>query len=248
MFVNATPGDKLLKMLQETESIHRISDNCRIKFVSESGIKLKHILQKKDPFEGKCKANDCVPCRNPSDENKENSKCRRNRIVYECKCKSCGIEGKHRVYHGETVRNLYIRSKEHYSALRRQCETNFMYKHVKEEHNGNLHDIQFEWKVIGQYPKPLSRQLSEAIHIEHKKEDENLNSKNEYFRQNIQRIGLNQDMDQQCGYCGRCFVKIEELENHEKAIHTRYTCKECDYKSFGTSDLKIHMQIVHRNV
>ena len=62
MFVEATKDDKLLKMLKATEETHKISDDCRIKFVSKSGIKLKHILETKNPFKSKCHASDCKPC------------------------------------------------------------------------------------------------------------------------------------------------------------------------------------------
>ena len=62
MFVEATVDDKLLKMLRETESVHKISDECRIKFVSKSGVKLKHILEKRDPFQSRCGESNCKPC------------------------------------------------------------------------------------------------------------------------------------------------------------------------------------------
>ena len=56
MFVEATPDDKLIKMLRETESRLRISDKSRIKFVSKTGVKIVNLLQRKDPFEGNCKS------------------------------------------------------------------------------------------------------------------------------------------------------------------------------------------------
>ena len=36
MFVEATKDNKLLKMLEATEEVHKISDYCRVKFVSKS--------------------------------------------------------------------------------------------------------------------------------------------------------------------------------------------------------------------
>ena len=64
MFVEATENDKLLKMFKETEETHKISESQRIKFVSKSGIKLKHILERKDPFSSQCIDNECKPCVN----------------------------------------------------------------------------------------------------------------------------------------------------------------------------------------
>ena len=78
MFVDATPGDKLLKMFRETEDKYRISDECRIKFVAKSGIKLKHILVKKDPFENYC---DCKPYLNALAGGITKPNCKKNRIT-----------------------------------------------------------------------------------------------------------------------------------------------------------------------
>ena len=54
MYVEATPDDKLIKMIRHTESMHKISETQRIKFVSKSGVKLVNLLQRKDPFEQNC--------------------------------------------------------------------------------------------------------------------------------------------------------------------------------------------------
>ena len=139
MFVEATPGDKLLKILKETEEKYKIADDMRIKFVAKSGIKLKDILQKKNPLETNCDDNKCHICKNKMG----NSKCRKNNIVYTAKCDKCENMGVDRLYHGETARNVYARSKEHYSALKSQNKNNFMYKHIKKEHAGNGEDITF---------------------------------------------------------------------------------------------------------
>ena len=66
MFVDATPEDKLLKMLRETEAMHPISEDCRIKFVAKSGIKIKDIVPRKNPFKKTCGADDCIPCASSS--------------------------------------------------------------------------------------------------------------------------------------------------------------------------------------
>ena len=51
MFVDATPGDTLLKMMKATEERFMIAEDKRIKFISKSGTKLVNIFEKKNPFE-----------------------------------------------------------------------------------------------------------------------------------------------------------------------------------------------------
>ena len=50
MFIDATPGDRLLKIFKEIEDKHRVSDEDRIKFISRSGIKLENLVQERDPL------------------------------------------------------------------------------------------------------------------------------------------------------------------------------------------------------
>ena len=47
IFVEATPEDKLLKMLKSTEEKFKISQDYRVKFVSTSGTKLKKYYKEK---------------------------------------------------------------------------------------------------------------------------------------------------------------------------------------------------------
>ena len=246
MFVEATPGDKLLKMLQETESKFRISDNFRIKFVSKAGVKLKNVLVRKSTKEVPCSDNDGKPCVISDGQDISTQQCRKNRINYFAKCKTCDLQGKQRVYYGETARNIHSRSKEHYSALKNECRNSFMYKHIMKEHKDQQHEVQFEWGINGKFVKPLERQLNEALCIEKTSMKESLNSKHEYFHHNVRKIGLSSvEQTQQCEYCSRKFQSISELENHEKHFHIRYKCQECDYMSFGMIDLKDHTEIVH---
>ena len=169
-------------------------------------------------------------------------KCRQNRVNYFAKCKTCELEGKERVYFGETARNLHVRSLEHYNGLKNECRNNFMYKHIVNEHKGEKHVVEFEWGINAKFVKPLERQLSEAISIENTCMKESLNSKMEYFHQNVRKIGLN---DHQCNSCGRKFDSLTELEQHKNHVHTRFRCKSCDYTSYGERDLSEHNKIHH---
>ena len=166
MFAEATPEDKLLKMLKETEHKHRISDKHRIKFVTKSGIKLKHLLERKDPFMSECGDNECNPCVNSKSKSGKTLNCKKNRVCYEARCRNCEKEGKLRVYHGETARNIHTRSKEHYQAYKNKSDKSFMNKHVVKEHGGNGDEVVFDWKLNGKFRKPLSRQVAEAVKFE----------------------------------------------------------------------------------
>ena len=84
MFIESTPGDKLLKMLRETEEKNMIGKDKRIKFVSKSGKKLVHMLHIKDPFQENCKKEDCQPCEQA--EGTENlTNCRKVNVPYKSK-------------------------------------------------------------------------------------------------------------------------------------------------------------------
>ena len=133
--------------------------------MAKSGIKLKHILVKKDPFENYC---DCKPYMNALAEGITKPNCKKNRITYEAKCRNCALAGKDKTYFGETARNLHVRSKEHYDALKKRSSTSFMHKHIVSEHAGNIEDVRFDWKVLGKFQNPLQRQLNEVINIEDK--------------------------------------------------------------------------------
>ena len=94
----------------------------------------------------------------------------------------------------------------------------------------------------------MYRQLNEAISIENQSIGERLNSKNEYFHQDIRKFGLNKmDNSHQCNYCNKQCETVSDLHQHERAFHIRYSCQSCDYKSFGERDLKSHTNNAHTN-
>ena len=121
-----------------------------------------------------------------------------------------------------------------------------MYKHISKEHDSNVENVNFDWKVISKHKKPLQRQLAEAIRIDKKTPEVNLNSKNEYFKQSVKRIEIvNDGLREQCEYCSRKFNSVKELEIHEIDFHIKYSCKKCEYKAFGRKDLDHHMSSAH---
>ena len=60
--------------------------------------------------------------------------------------------------------------------------------------------------------KPLERQLNEAICIENTSIQSSLNSKVEYFHQNVKKIGI---AEYQCNSCGRKLENEVALEQHK---------------------------------
>ena len=126
------------------------------------------ILQKKDPFQSNCQKPDCQPCRQAGNSGKLTN-CRKCNICYEAKCKKCDLKGHYKAYHGESARNLYLRSKEHEKDRTKKKENSWMNKHIENDHKGEGESVEFEWKILGTFRKPSLRQISEAYHIDKKK-------------------------------------------------------------------------------
>ena len=226
MFVDATPDDKLLKMLKYTEEKHMINEDFRIKFVSKAGRKLKDLFQCKSMSNKTCEGNNDKPCVNSNGKGIQSHLCKQNRVSYYAKCLSCKDEGRKRVYYGETARNLHARSIEHYNALQNKSKSSFLYKHINKEHRNNPQNVEFDWGVCGKFSKPLYRQLQEAICINNESTDDSLYTKTEYAHLNVNRVKLNScENKHQCNKRGR-FLKSEgELTKHKNDIQTQFQCQ-----------------------
>ena len=98
------------------------------------------------------------------------------------------------------------------------------------------------------HTKPLQRQIHEAVNINSKSKEENLNSKSEFNSQSIERLSL--DTIQKiidCKICGQLFTSSYEAQNHEELFHSRNKCTLCVYISFGLRDLSEHIKNNHSN-
>ena len=62
--------------------------------------------------------------------------------------------------------------------------------------------VKFTGKVLKKHFKPLERQVNEAVNINKKADDENLNSKNEFNFQTVNRIKLDKNPKLDCKVCG----------------------------------------------
>ena len=140
---------------------------------------------------------------------------------------------------------MHARSLEHYSDFRNNCEKSFMRKHALKEHPQNKHEVNFKWKVLRKFKKPLQRQLFEANRINSFANNVILNSKQEFN-------SINMDTSNkitptfQCNSCGALFMENHLLNNHKNNFHKQTKCKNCQYEALGLTDLKYHHMNFHR--
>ena len=154
------------------------------------------------------------------------------------------MKGMARTVTEESARNIHVRSKEHINVLNKNDQNSWMAKHIRNEHAGNKEGVEFVWKVLKKHNKPLQRQLHEAVRIQNKQPDENLNSKSEYLGQRIKRLCLEQAKFN-CNTCGREFNSIPQVKDHEDMFHKKMKCEKCDYNAFGSYNLNEHTQRIH---
>ena len=181
---------------------------------------MKDLLVKKNPFKNNCKSSNCPPCKTAVDN--KPSDCREQNITYQGICINCEENGVDKIYDGETARNLNIRSNEHMNGFKNKNETNFIYKHVKSDHPDH-EEVRFRWKVTGKFTKPMQRQLFEAIKIDKKKDDENLNSKSEYNGHSIRRLTIEREKTFNCNKCSYKFKTNNEMISHKNYMNYSLT-------------------------
>ena len=125
IFVPATPGSQL-----KDRYTREIKDpGFKIKVVEQSGVTLKRMLQRSDPFKEKnCRNINCLVCTTGG-----RGPCRNTGITYELVCQVC-----HHQYIGEISRSAYTRGKEHLRALEQREETSVMWRHSCDKHGGHI--------------------------------------------------------------------------------------------------------------
>ena len=96
------------------------------------------------------------------------------------------------MYRGESVRNLYQRSREHIKLLEKRKESSALLRHIKEDHNDvEIEDIEFTAKVEGTFKKPLARITYEGVLIANTKDEELINTKKEFFKPSVRKKNVN---------------------------------------------------------
>ena len=170
IFVPATPGSRLKnRYMDEIKAA-----GFKIKVIEQSGVILKRMLQRSDPFrEKECTNIDCLVCTTG-----KKGPCRSNGVTYELVCQLC----RHK-YIGETSRSAYTRGKEHLRALEQREQSSVMWRHSRDKHGGNVPG--FTMNVTGTFQNDaMLRQISESVQINQVQQDQLITTKSEwsYFR------------------------------------------------------------------
>ena len=121
--------------------------------------------------------------------------CKKTNVGYQYICLNCKENGKFAAYDGESARNLYLRHKEHVRDVKKKKSGSWMWKHIQNEHEGNIDEVKFDMKVTGAFKHAIKRQINEAQRISKKNSKENLNSKKEYNGHSIKRLKLSNKDD-----------------------------------------------------
>ena len=170
IFVPATPRSQLrnlfMREIKET--------GFKINVVEQSGVTLKRMLQRSDPFqERKCNNINCLICSTGG-----KGSCRSTGVTYELVCQIC----RHK-YIGETSLSAYTRGKEHLTAREQQEEGSVLWRHCCDVHAGNI--TGFTMNVTGTFQNNgMLRQITESVMISQTEEGQLINTKEEwtYFR------------------------------------------------------------------
>ena len=179
--IPCTPNGELareLRLIVEQEQ----RDGIKLKIIETGGRTIKSQVQKSNPRATPgCSYGDCVACQEGRGKGGE---CRKSNVQYCMCCKLCPEEDP-TVYIGETARNLYTRSKEHFKNYKSKKKDNFILKHQVEKHEGM--PANFSASVTNKFRDCLSRQVSEAVTIRRCGEKV-LNSKSEWHQPALFRV------------------------------------------------------------
>ena len=114
-------------------------------------------------------------------------------------------------YVGETSRSGYERSKEHFNDFDKMYKRSHILRHYLEYHkNIKLEDLDMRIRVLGRYKSAFEQQLRESVWLNRYLREgvEILNSKNEYNRCSIPRLGLS-------------MIESDEYEEKQKEMNLR---------------------------
>ena len=176
LFVPATPRSRLKKMYGR--EIKR--SGIRIRVVERSGVTLKSLLQRSNPFrERNCGRGDCMICTTTGIGN-----CTTENITYEILCDN---EQCSRTYKGESSYNGYKRGKEQMAGLVGKSDKSGLWKHCERDHAGET----FSMKVTGTLKDDaMLRQITEAVQIENADTNTLINTRAEWNMTRVPRMNI----------------------------------------------------------
>ena len=151
IFVPATPESSLKRSLNEDVK----KSGLRIRIVETSGMGVKRVLQRSDPFKKrKCERECCFVCRTGG-----RGPCDSCGVTYEIKCQTCEQK-----YVGETARSAFTRGKELLDGMDKAVSQSVLRRHANDCHNGVIPD--YVVNVTGVYHgDAMLRQITESIKI-----------------------------------------------------------------------------------
>ena len=123
--------------------------------------------------------------------------CSKRSLVYETWCYDClkkkeeGVDGGIYKYIGETAKSAHERGANHLYDRKNLDLGSHMLKHAVECHEDKQPEkVEFHMKVLAFHKSSFERQIDEAVKIQYNRENNILNSKSEYNRSSIPRLGV----------------------------------------------------------
>ena len=220
IFVPHTEGSVLAKALRELEELMFKITGYRIKIQERAGTPLERILHKSNPWSGQdCMRESCLLCTTKAVTGKNKTQdCHRRNATYETWCQTCKIRDEEQMgigkaeddikvgggkgekgrtevalfkYVGETNRSCFERGSEHCAARRGFHKNSHMLKHIVDKHGEeDMRKIRFGMKAVKFHRAAFERQIFEAVLIQNNRSHHLLNSKAEFNRCAIPRLGL----------------------------------------------------------
>ena len=237
MFVPYTNRSKLAQLMREQEDTLENMTGHRLKFIERGGTKLEDLLVQNNPWAGEiCLRKDCFLCNSKEKDSKLARKsCSKRNLVYRTWCHTCrekdekeisvekseisGKENKNtrlHVYIGETCRSAYERGNEHLDDVKQLKPSSHILKHLVDKHEReDFTNVDFRMEVLAFSRTAYERQILEACEIQMNRHHHIMNSKSEFNRSAIPRLGLKLgDIE----YKEKYKEEIEEKEKEESLL------------------------------
>ena len=95
-------------------------------------------------------------------------------------------------YYGETSRSIYVRGKQHLSALEKadQHKDNAFVNHRNNFHKGEEQEVRFKLSLVKKFKRPLERQVWEGVEIHKADVDIVMNSKLDHYQPAVGRMTI----------------------------------------------------------
>ena len=153
-------------------------NKVKVRVIERTGMTMKKALQRSDPYQKRrCERVDCTVC-----EYGRLGECRTRGCGYQLKCKDDGKK-----YRGQTGRSVHERVKEEIRDWKKREEKSPLWRHSELFHQGQ--EFSLEVKVTDKsFGKPSKRMITEAVMIEQLREEETMNSKQEWTYMKLNKV------------------------------------------------------------